>query len=50
MTVLFFDEAGDHNLTVTDPLYAWFVLGGVIAKRDHARTEVAAALKRMMAA
>lgn len=36
MKVLFLDESGDHNLSVIDPQYPLFVLGGVIVaeKRD----------------
>ena len=30
MKVLFLDESGDHNLSVIDPSYPIFVLGGVI--------------------
>ena len=30
MKILFLDESGDHNLTIIDPLYPVFVLGGVI--------------------
>ena len=29
MKVLFLDESGDHNLSVIDPQYPMFVLGGV---------------------
>jgi hypothetical protein len=46
MKVLFLDESGDHNLSVIDPLYPVFVLGGVIMDVDYAKTEVAAALDR----
>jgi hypothetical protein len=31
--VMFLDESGDHNLTVIDPQYPIFVLGGIIADR-----------------
>lgn len=44
MKVLFLDESGDHNLSVIDPLYPVFVLGGVIMDYDYACNEVAAAL------
>lgn len=48
MKVLFLDESGDHNLTVIDPLYPVFVLGGVIMDRDYARIEVAADRKSVV--
>jgi len=34
--VLFLDESGDHNLSVIDPSYPLFVLGGVIADQAYA--------------
>ena len=36
MKVLFLDESGDHNLSVIDPSYPMFVLGGVIVDKEHA--------------
>lgn len=36
MKVLFLDESGDHNLTVIDPSYPLFVLGGVIVEQRYA--------------
>lgn len=36
MKVLFLDESGDHNLSIIDPHYPVFVLGGVIMDRDYA--------------
>ena len=36
MKVLFLDESGDHNLSVIDPQYPMFVLGGVIVEQDYA--------------
>lgn len=36
MKVLFLDESGDHNLSVIDPQYPMFVLGGVIMDKDYA--------------
>ncbi len=36
MKVLFLDESGDHNLSVVDPSYPIFVLGGVIMDQDYA--------------
>ena len=49
MKVLFLDESGDHNLTVIDPLYPLFVLGGVVMDFDYAQglaTEMVNAFKR----
>lgn len=36
MKILFLDESGDHNLSVIDPQYHIFVLGGVIVDEDYA--------------
>ncbi len=36
MKVLFLDESGDHNLSVIDPQYPVFVLGGVIMDKAYA--------------
>ena len=36
MKILFLDESGDHNLSVIDPQYPIFVLGGVILDEDYA--------------
>ncbi len=36
MKILFLDESGDHNLSVIDPQYPIFVLGGVIMDKDYA--------------
>ena len=36
MKVLFLDESGDHNLSVIDPSYPMFVLGGVILDKEYA--------------
>jgi hypothetical protein len=36
MKALFLDESGDHNLTVIDPQYPLFVLGGIIVDKDYA--------------
>ena len=49
MKVMFLDESGDHNLSVIDPQYPLFVLGGVIVDKDYAvgeLTEKLAAFKR----
>lgn len=51
MKVLFLDESGDHNLTVIDPNYPLFVLGGVIVDKDYADgplTDALDDLKRRM--
>jgi uncharacterized protein DUF3800 len=34
--ILFLDESGDHNLSVIDPQYPLFVLGGVIIEKNYA--------------
>lgn len=36
MKVMFLDESGDHNLSVIDPQYPLFVLGGVIVDKEYA--------------
>ena len=36
MKVMFLDESGDHNLTVIDPQYPLFALGGVIMDLEYA--------------
>ena len=36
MKALYIDESGDHNLTVVDPQFPVFVLGGVIVDQDYA--------------
>ncbi|MDE0769826.1 MAG: DUF3800 domain-containing protein [Opitutaceae bacterium] len=46
MKVLFLDESGDHNLTVIDPQYPLFILGGVIIDLDYAKTEVEERLRQ----
>ncbi|MBW7835067.1 MAG: DUF3800 domain-containing protein [Sphingomonadales bacterium] len=40
MKVLFLDESGDHNLSVIDPQYPMFVLGGVIMDKSYAEGEL----------
>lgn len=40
MKALFLDESGDHNLTIIDPQYPIFVLGGVIMDKDYAENEL----------
>ncbi len=46
MQTLFLDESGDHSLTVIDPQYPVFVLGGVIIDDDYERGEASARLER----
>ena len=41
MKVLFLDKSGDHNLSVIDPQYPLFVLGGVIVDQGYAEGELA---------
>lgn len=36
---MFLDESGDHSLTIVDPQYPMFMLGGVIMDRDYAEGE-----------
>jgi hypothetical protein len=38
--ILFLDESGDHNLSIIDPHYPLFVLGGVIVDQDYADGEL----------
>jgi Protein of unknown function (DUF3800) len=40
LKVLFLDESGDHNLSVVDPQYPLFVLGGVILDQGYAEAEL----------
>lgn len=40
MKILFLDESGDHNLSIIDPLYPLFVLGGVIIDTIQAEEEL----------
>ncbi len=44
MKVLFLDESGDHNLSIVDPQYPLFVLGGVIVDKDYAEGPLTTAL------
>ncbi len=44
MKILFLDESGDHNLSVIDPTYPIFVLGGIIIDKDYAEGELTAAV------
>ena len=45
MKALFLDESGDHSLSVIDPQYPMFVLGGIIVDLDYAAEEMADKVK-----
>jgi hypothetical protein len=40
MNIMFLDESGDHSLSIIDPQYPIFVLGGVIVDKDYAEGEM----------
>ena len=40
MKILFLDESGTHNLSIIDPQYPVFVLGGLIVDKDYAEGEL----------
>ena len=44
MKILFLDESGDHNLSIIDPSYPLFVLGGIIVDKHYAENELPNAL------
>jgi len=44
--VMFLAASGDHSLTVIDPQYPIFVLGGIIADRAYAEREITAAVRQ----
>lgn len=46
MKAMFLDESGDHSLTVIDPEYPVFVLGGIITKLEYAENEMSGAVRR----
>jgi hypothetical protein len=46
MKVMYLDESGDHSLTIIDPEYPLFVLGGVIVDLDYAESELEERLRR----
>jgi hypothetical protein len=46
MRHLYLDESGDHSLTVIDPQYPVFVLGGVIVDPQYEQAVIAPALRR----
>jgi hypothetical protein len=43
---MFLDESGDHNLTVIDPQYPVFVLGGIIVDQRYADGELDERIRR----
>jgi hypothetical protein len=45
MKILFLDESGDHNLSVIDPQYPLFVLGGIIVDKAYAEGEMETELR-----
>jgi hypothetical protein len=45
MKIMFLDESGDHSLSVIDPQYPLFVLGGVIVDQSYAEKEMAERLR-----
>lgn len=40
MKVMFLDESGDHNLSIIDPSYPVFVLGGIIIDKNYAEKDL----------
>lgn len=46
MKLLFLDESGDHNLSIIDPQYPVFLLGGVIVEKDYAEGLLAVELNK----
>jgi len=40
MKLLFLDESGDHNLSVIDPQYPLFALGGIVVDKEYAEGEM----------
>lgn len=38
--IMFLDESGDHSLSVIDPQYPLFVLGGIIVDQSYATGEL----------
>lgn len=46
MKIMFLDESGDHNLSIIDPQYPLFVLGGVIVDKNYAEGEMTEKLNR----
>lgn len=46
MKIMFLDESGDHSLTVIDPQYPVFVLGGIIVDAEYAEGELEAHVRQ----
>ena len=46
MKVLYLDESGDHSLTIVDPSYPVFVLGGIVVEQDYAEGEMAERMRQ----
>ncbi len=46
MKILFLDESGDHNLSIIDPQYPLFVLGGVIVDKEYAENQLTEAVNK----
>lgn len=44
MKLLFIDESGDHNLSVIDPQYPMFLLGGVVVESHYSEVVLQAAV------
>ena len=43
---MFLDESGDHNLTIIDPQYPVFVLGGIIVEKAYAEGKMEEAVRQ----
>ena len=46
MKIMFLDESGDHSLSMIDPQYPLFVLGGIVVEKDYAEGEMKKILDR----
>ena len=46
MKVMFLDESGDHSLSVIDPQYPVFVLGGIIVDKEYAEGPLSEAVRQ----
>jgi len=47
MKILFLDESSSHNLSVIDPQYPVFVLGGVIVDEAYAEGELTDSIQQI---
>lgn len=47
MKILFLDESGDHNLSIIDPQYPLFVLGGVIVDKKYAENQLTESVNKL---